>query len=144
MLLSFFIHLQSLIIKQCSEMIPNNQPKGCYGLLREVDPVKCNSFFNSSLIAPGTIVGSAVFNMMFIISICALVIDAPTTLSWYPVIRDSSFYLLSILALVSIMLDQFIFWLASQNFRKCSCEFLIDFNFLSALYLSKKADIYSD
>lgn len=56
-------------------------------------------FFAESDVGIGTIVGSAVFNILIIIGLCALV--APNvSLSWWPLTRDVLFYCLSIIALV--------------------------------------------
>ena len=61
-------------------------------------------------IGVGTIVGSAVFNIVFIIALCALLTDAPISLSWYPLIRDCGFYTLSIIALVFVIYDHVVTW----------------------------------
>jgi len=58
----------------------------------------------------GTIVGSAVFNILVIIGLCALLCDKPTQLSWWPLLRDSSYYLVSIGILIVTMLDSEIHW----------------------------------
>lgn len=49
----------------------------------------------------GTIVGSAVFNVLAVIGCCGLVAQEPIKLSWWPLFRDCSFYVvgLSLLAL---------------------------------------------
>ena len=51
----------------------------------------------------GTIVGSALFNILVIIGASALVRKA--TLRWQPVLRDLSFYILSIIALFVVFRD---------------------------------------
>lgn len=58
----------------------------------------------------GTIVGSAVFNVLVIIGLCAILCDEPTQLSWWPLFRDSSYYLLSIGILIGVMWDSEIMW----------------------------------
>jgi K+-dependent Na+/Ca+ exchanger-like protein len=58
----------------------------------------------------GTIVGSAVFNILVIIGLCALLCDKPTQLSWWPLLRDSSYYLISIAILIVVMIDSEVFW----------------------------------
>ena len=40
----------------------------------------------------GTIVGSAVFNVLFVVGFCSLVTATPMKLSAWPLLRDSSFY----------------------------------------------------
>jgi len=52
----------------------------------------------------GTIVGSAVFNVLFVIACCAFV--APNLrLSWWPLARDSVYYCISITVLVFLIVD---------------------------------------
>lgn len=58
----------------------------------------------------GTIVGSAVFNILVIIGLCALLCDKPTQLSWWPLLRDSSYYLVSIAILIVVMVDSEVYW----------------------------------
>ena len=56
--------------------------------------------FNKSVVGFGTIVGSAVFNVLFVIGMCALFSREVLTLTWWPLFRDSLFYAvgLSVLA----------------------------------------------
>lgn len=58
--------------------------------------------FMESSVGFGTIVGSAVFNILFVIGMCALKSNEVIQLTWWPLLRDMSYYLLAIgvLALV--------------------------------------------
>ena len=47
----------------------------------------------------GTIVGSAVFNLLFVVGVCILATTVPLNLTWWPLMRDSSFYILTLLIL---------------------------------------------
>ena len=58
----------------------------------------------------GTIVGSAVFNILFVIGMCALFSRTVLTLTWWPLFRDCTFYSISLLALVLFFLDNQIYW----------------------------------
>lgn len=58
----------------------------------------------------GTIVGSAVFNVLFIISICALAAKTVLYIDWFPITRDCSYYLLAIGALLICIRDGFVHW----------------------------------
>ncbi|XP_053957516.1 uncharacterized protein LOC128862799 [Anastrepha ludens] len=58
----------------------------------------------------GTIVGSAVFNILFVIGMCALFSKSILSLTWWPLFRDCSFYSLSLLVLIYFFRDNFIFW----------------------------------
>jgi len=61
-------------------------------------------FVTKSDIGIGTIVGSAVFNVLFVIAVCALL--APNLdLTWWPLARDCTFYCISILVLTFTILD---------------------------------------
>ena len=57
-------------------------------------------FVSKSDIGFGTIVGSAVFNVLFVIACCALVVpQGCVPLTWWPLFRDCSYYILGLLAL---------------------------------------------
>jgi len=51
----------------------------------------------------GTIVGSAVFNVLFVIGLCGFAAKEPIALTWWPLFRDCSYYIfgLTILAVFS-------------------------------------------
>jgi len=57
--------------------------------------------FAESDVGFGTIVGSAVFNVLFVIGACGVAAKAPIPLSWWPLFRDCSFYIVG-LALLAI------------------------------------------
>uniref|UniRef100_A0A674D8S6 Sodium/calcium exchanger membrane region domain-containing protein n=2 Tax=Salmo trutta TaxID=8032 RepID=A0A674D8S6_SALTR len=59
-------------------------------------------FITKGDLGVGTIVGSAVFNILFIIGICGIFAGQPISLSWWPLLRDSLYYILSILMLMLI------------------------------------------
>jgi sodium/potassium/calcium exchanger 2 len=40
----------------------------------------------------GTIVGSAVFNVLFVIGMCAIFSNEPLKLTWWPLFRDVAYY----------------------------------------------------
>ncbi|XP_071089712.1 probable sodium/potassium/calcium exchanger CG1090 isoform X2 [Haliotis cracherodii] len=58
----------------------------------------------------GTVVGSAIYNVMFVISICGLFAGAVVHLHWWPMVRDCMCYLLSVLALVLVIMDGMVKW----------------------------------
>jgi len=55
--------------------------------------------FKESDLGFGTIVGSAVFNILFVIGVCASAAPAPLVLTWWPLLRDCSYYALSLAVL---------------------------------------------
>lgn len=67
-------------------------------------------FIAKSDVGTGTIVGSAVFNILVIIGLCALFCNEAIQLSWWPLVRDSSYYLMAILTLIVVMYDEVVYW----------------------------------
>jgi len=66
-------------------------------------------FVAKSDIGFGTIVGSAVFNVLAVIAVCAYCVpDLPVT-GW-PLARDSVYYCIGILLIVSCVADQRVYW----------------------------------
>lgn len=59
-----------------------------------------DAFGPSNSIGIGTIVGSAMFNILIIIALSATVTNGAVELDWRPIVRDAIFYLISILLLV--------------------------------------------
>lgn len=64
-------------------------------------------FVAKSDIGVGTIVGSAVFNILVIIGACGLFVKGDIPLSWWPLFRDSTFYLFTIIALLAVIFPEF-------------------------------------
>ncbi|XP_037808906.1 sodium/potassium/calcium exchanger Nckx30C-like isoform X2 [Lucilia sericata] len=58
----------------------------------------------------GTIVGSAVFNILFVIGMCALFSKTVLTLTWWPLFRDCTFYSISLMVLIYFFRDNLIYW----------------------------------
>ncbi|XP_065350605.1 sodium/potassium/calcium exchanger Nckx30C isoform X2 [Cloeon dipterum] len=58
----------------------------------------------------GTIVGSAVFNILFVIGMCAIFSRTVLTLTWWPLFRDCSFYSISLITLIFFFRDNSIYW----------------------------------
>lgn len=58
----------------------------------------------------GTIVGSAVFNILFVIGMCALFSKTILSLTWWPLFRDCTFYSVSLLILIYFFRDNQIYW----------------------------------
>mmetsp|Transcript_1996 Transcript_1996/g.2778 ORF Transcript_1996/g.2778 Transcript_1996/m.2778 type:complete len:795 (+) Transcript_1996:328-2712(+) len=56
--------------------------------------------FTESEIGFGTIIGSAVFNVLFVIAMCSLLSKETLSLTWWPLFRDSTCYAVGLLVLV--------------------------------------------
>lgn len=67
-------------------------------------------FITKGDVGVGTIVGSAVFNVLVIIGICGIFSGQPISLSWWPLFRDSIFYILSIIVLILVIYDEKVIW----------------------------------
>ncbi|XP_056456955.1 sodium/potassium/calcium exchanger 3-like [Gadus chalcogrammus] len=67
-------------------------------------------FITKGDLGVGTIVGSAVFNILVIIGICGIFSGQSIILSWWPLFRDSVFYILSILVLIMVIYDEKVQW----------------------------------
>ncbi|KAL4641977.1 sodium/potassium/calcium exchanger 1-like isoform X2 [Arapaima gigas] len=67
-------------------------------------------FIAHSNVGTGTIVGSAVFNILFVIGMCAMFSREMLHLTWWPLFRDVSFYILDLIMLIIFFLDNTIMW----------------------------------
>ncbi len=64
--------------------------------------------FKRSDVGFGTIVGSAVFNVLFVIAMCVMFTPdqfSPLKLTWWPLFRDCSYYVLTLVTLAIFMYD---------------------------------------
>ena len=67
-------------------------------------------FIAVSDVGIGTIVGSAVFNVLFVIAACAFASAKALDLSAWPLIRDTTFYSIALMLLVGFFTDDKIAW----------------------------------
>ena len=67
-------------------------------------------FISHSNVGIGTIVGSAVFNILFVIGTCALFSREILNLTWWPLFRDITFYIFDLMMLILFFLDSLIAW----------------------------------
>ena len=58
----------------------------------------------------GTIIGSAVFNILFVVGCCIIVSPCVLCIEIYPIVRDATFYLLSLIPLAAICMDGEVDW----------------------------------
>jgi sodium/potassium/calcium exchanger 2 len=98
-------------------------------------PELFTSFFGTfadpdSNVGIGTIVGSAVFNVLFVIGMCAMFSKGVLKLTWWPLFRDCMFYSIALLLLIVFFIGNWIEWweslilfcvyLAYVIFMKCN------------------------
>ena len=58
----------------------------------------------------GTIVGSAVFNVLFVIGLCAIFARQTLVLTWWPLARDCTYYLISLVVLTFFVANDSKIW----------------------------------
>jgi len=68
------------------------------------------SLVTESDVGTGTIIGSAVFNVLFVIGACAIVAPEALQLTWYPLARDSCFYTVDLIVVTVVFLDEKVMW----------------------------------
>nr|CAH8843143.1 unnamed protein product [Trichobilharzia regenti] len=73
----------------------------------------------------GAVVGSADFNIMLVISVSALFAKQVIYLNWWPLVRDSAVYLLSIILLAWVICDGFIYWYESTVLIIVYCLYVL-------------------
>jgi len=67
-------------------------------------------FISESQVGVGTIIGSAVFNVLFVIGMCAVFSKELLTLTWWPLFRDVSFYCIGLCLLIGSFIDFKVHW----------------------------------
>ncbi|XP_012308562.1 sodium/potassium/calcium exchanger 4 isoform X2 [Aotus nancymaae] len=67
-------------------------------------------FITHGDVGVGTIVGSAVFNILCIIGVCGLFAGQVVRLTWWAVCRDSVYYTISVVVLIVFIYDEQIVW----------------------------------
>ncbi|KAK7877491.1 hypothetical protein WMY93_031831 [Mugilogobius chulae] len=72
------------------------------------------AFIAHSNIRIGTIVGSAVFNILFVIGMCAIFAQDNLSLTWWPLCRDVSFYFMYLMTLISFLMENAVQWVESS------------------------------
>ncbi|XP_053669903.1 probable sodium/potassium/calcium exchanger CG1090 [Anopheles nili] len=79
----------------------------------ELATVIIGVFFAKDDIGISGVIGSAVFNIMFVISVCALCSGTVLQLNWWPLVRDCTFYTISILVMLIVIFNDVISWVES-------------------------------
>ncbi|XP_022694633.1 sodium/potassium/calcium exchanger Nckx30C-like isoform X5 [Varroa jacobsoni] len=72
----------------------------------------------------GTIVGSAVFNILFVISMCAIFSKSVLQLTWWPLFRDVSFYSIILIILIVFFRDNVIHWWEALILLSCYAAYV--------------------
>ncbi|XP_034532579.1 sodium/potassium/calcium exchanger 2-like isoform X2 [Notolabrus celidotus] len=90
-------------------------------------------FISHSNVGIGTIVGSAVFNILFVIGMCAIFSKEILNLTWWPLFRDVSFYILDLILLIIFFLDNVISIWESISLLSCYAAYVIFMKFNSTM-----------
>ncbi len=108
----FFVPSLDVIIEKldCSEDVAGATFMAAGGSAPELFTSIIGVFIAFSDVGIGTIVGSAVFNILFVIGMCALFSKTVLHLTWWPLFRDVTFYSISLLSLIGFFMDELIEW----------------------------------
>lgn len=108
----FFVPALDVIIEklQISEDVAGATFMAAGGSAPELFTSLIGVFISFNDVGIGTIVGSAVFNILFVIAMCVLFSRTVLELTWWPLFRDVAFYSVALLMLVYFFLDQKVFW----------------------------------
>lgn len=108
----FFVPSLDVIIEKigCSEDVAGATFMAAGGSAPELFTSAIGVFIAFSNVGIGTIVGSAVFNILFVIGMCALFSKTVLLLTWWPLLRDCSFYSISLISLILFFMDELIEW----------------------------------
>ena len=111
----FFVPSLDVIIDVlgCSEDVAGATFMAAGGSAPELFTSVIGVFVAFSDVGIGTIVGSAVFNILFVIGMCALFSKTVLHLTWWPLFRDCAFYSISLITLIIFFLDEVIYWYES-------------------------------
>ncbi|XP_059376700.1 sodium/potassium/calcium exchanger 4-like [Carassius carassius] len=99
-------------------------------------------FITHGDVGVGTIVGSAVFNILCIIGVCGIFAGQVVFLTKYVVFRDSIYYILSVVALIAFIYDDKILWWESLILIVMYVGYIIIMKFNTSIqnYFSGKKD----
>ncbi|XP_053282730.1 sodium/potassium/calcium exchanger 1 isoform X1 [Pleuronectes platessa] len=99
-------------------------------------------FIAHSNVGIRTIVGSAVFNILFVIGMSALFSRDVLHLTWWPLFRDVSFYILPLILLIIFFLDNVIMWWESMMLVASYCLYVIFLKFNVQLERAFKSQLH--
>lgn len=82
-------------------------------------------FISENSVGISTIIGSAVFNILFVIGACALAARELLHLTWWPLFRDSCFYSVSLTVLIVSYLDWKIHYYEAIALLLCYISYVV-------------------
>ncbi|XP_068688374.1 sodium/potassium/calcium exchanger 4-like isoform X2 [Montipora foliosa] len=93
-------------------------------------------FITQGDIGIGTILGSAVFNVLFVIGACGIGAGTVLYLAWWPLVRDNMFYLLSVAILIVVLIDGVVTW---PEALAMACSYSI---YIIIMYFNKRIEAW--
>uniref|UniRef100_A0A3Q1H810 Sodium/potassium/calcium exchanger 1 n=1 Tax=Acanthochromis polyacanthus TaxID=80966 RepID=A0A3Q1H810_9TELE len=102
------------------------------------------AFINHSNVGIGNIIGSAVYNILFVIGICALFSWAVLHLTWWPLFRDVSFYILHLILLIIFFLDNVITWWESMMLVASYTTYVVFMKFNTHIVRAFRTQLHKD
>lgn len=99
-------------------------------------------FVSYSDVGIGTITGSAVFNILFVIGMCALFSKEVLALTWWPLFRDVSFYSLDLILLIVFFTDERIYWWEALLLLLSYATYVIFMKFNTTIEKFVKSKLY--
>ena len=95
-------------------------------------------FVSKSDVGFGTIVGSAVFNVLFVIGLCALVVPGgEVPLTWWPLFRDCSYYIVGLAVLAVLVKGG-----DSMNWYEAIILFLLYIGYVTIMFFNEKLEMF--
>ena len=95
-------------------------------------------FVSKSDVGFGTIVGSAVFNVLFVIGLCALVVPGgEVPLTWWPLFRDCSYYIVGLAVLAVLVKGN-----NSMNWYEAIILFLLYIGYVTIMFFNEKLETF--
>ncbi|XP_034140909.1 sodium/potassium/calcium exchanger 4-like [Drosophila guanche] len=82
------------------------------------------TFITEGDIGVGTIVGSSVFNVLGIATVCGIFTGVTAKLDWWPITRDTMWYLVSITLLGLVLIDSKVSWWEAIIMLSCYFVYL--------------------
>lgn len=149
----FFVPSLSVIIDrlQISEDVAGATFMAAGGSAPELFTSLIGVFFARNNVGIGTIVGSAVFNILFVIGMCAIFSKTVLHLTWWPLFRDVTFYSIDLIVLIVFFRTGKIYWwqalilfllyIAYVLFMKFNSNIE---NFVKLKILRRKTRVHSD
>uniref|UniRef100_A0A3B4CTI3 Sodium/calcium exchanger membrane region domain-containing protein n=1 Tax=Pygocentrus nattereri TaxID=42514 RepID=A0A3B4CTI3_PYGNA len=101
-------------------------------------------FITKGDVGVGTIVGSAVFNILIIIGVCGIFAGQTISLTWWPLFRDSVYYIFSVLALIVIIYDEKVLWWETIVLISMYGVYILIMKYVVISTFSKTGDRYKE